>query len=97
MSAMFQDCSNLSTLYLDNFDTSNYPDMSFMFNRCYRLTTSMRVMSTPTYYDGIFNDCSTEPGAEFTLNYTSGLEYMAKKMIETAHGNSNVKLGELKQ
>ena len=39
MSSMFSSCSNLTTLDVSNFETSNVSDMSFMFSSCNSLKT----------------------------------------------------------
>ena len=39
MESMFRDCSNLTSLDLSNFDTSNVTNMCSMFNSCNSLTT----------------------------------------------------------
>ena len=39
MVQMFNYCSNLTTLDVSNFDTSNVTDMNYMFNGCSNLTT----------------------------------------------------------
>ena len=34
---MFQECNELEFLDLTNFDTSNFTDMSYMFNKCNKI------------------------------------------------------------
>ena len=61
MSNMFQHCSNLTTLDLSSFDTSNVTDMSVMFSDCSNLTTldlSNFDTSNVTIMYGMFIGCS---------------------------------------
>ena len=37
MHKMFESCTEIETLDLSNFNTSNVTDMSFMFTKCYKL------------------------------------------------------------
>ena len=37
MRGFFEECSNITSLDFSYFNTSNITDMSFMFNKCYKL------------------------------------------------------------
>ena len=37
MKGFFEECSNIISLDLSNFNTSNVVDMSYMFSKCYKL------------------------------------------------------------
>ena len=57
---MFVNCSNLTTINTQDWDTSNVTDMSFMFNNCYALTSldlSNWNTSNVTNMGNMFNNC----------------------------------------
>jgi len=60
MSYLFNDCSNISTINLDNFDTSKVTNMSNMFNNCSKIT-ALNLDNFDTgnvqYMDVMFSNC----------------------------------------
>ena len=97
MSFMFSGCTSLESLDLSSFDTSKVTDMSYMFNGCKSLTGSIIIMnSNIKHYEYIFDECSTELGTKFVVNYVNDeTKAIAEAMIATKSENSNVVLGEL--
>ena len=62
MSYMFRGCSDLTSLDLSNFDTSQVTNMSYMFRGCSGLTSlniSNFDTSQVTIMDGMFNGCTS--------------------------------------
>lgn len=58
---MFGDCTKLTSLDVNNFNTSNVTDMSMMFLRCYGLTSldlSNFDASNVTNMGAMFSDCT---------------------------------------
>ena len=94
MSNMFNNCSALTSLDLSNFDTSKVTSMGYMFSRCGVLSGSITITNPNiTSYSRMFNYCSTNAGSKFTVNYKSGCQTVAQKMVNTRSSNSNVVLG----
>ena len=54
MSNMFQQCINLTSIDLNNFDTSNVSDMSYMFYSCQKLTS----LNLSNFYTSNVNNIS---------------------------------------
>jgi surface protein len=67
---MFEECFELEYLDLSNFNTSNVVDMSFMFNKCYKLKeikgiNNFNIKKVNNMIE-MFSDC-------FSLKNNSGL------------------------
>ena len=94
MSNMFNNCRALTSLDVSNFDTSKVTSMGYMFSRCGVLSGSITITNPNiTSYSRMFNYCSTNAGSKFTVNYKSGCQTVAQKMVNTRSSNSNVVLG----
>ena len=61
MDAMFQECNELQYLDLSNFNTENVIDMSYMFNKCYKLKEIKGInklnTNKVTNMTGMFQEC----------------------------------------
>ena len=94
MSNMFNSCSSLTSLDVSNFNTSKVTRMGYMFSRCGVLSGSITITNPNiTSYSRMFNYCSINAGSKFTVNYKSGCQTVAQKMVNTRSSNSNVVLG----
>lgn len=95
MSYMFYNCKSLTSITgLENFNTSKVNDMGYMFYSCSRLSGEITIMNPNiTSYFNMFYECSTDAGSKFTVNYKSGCQTVAKKMVSTKLSKSNVVLG----
>ena len=94
MTSMFNSCSSLTSLDVSNFNTSKVTRMGYMFSRCGVLSGSITITNPNiTSYSRMFNYCSINAGSKFTVNYKSGCQTVAQKMVNTRSSNSNVVLG----
>ena len=94
MSSMFSDCIALTSLNISNFNTSKVTNMSYMFYASSDLSGNITIMNPNiSNYDSMFERCSTNTGSKFTVNYKSGCQTVAQKMVNTKSSNSNVILG----
>lgn len=61
MTMLFLNCQNLSSLDLENFDTRNVIDMSWMFSDCGQLTTILYsesfIHNENATISNMFTDC----------------------------------------
>ena len=76
---MFQNCSNLVSLDISNFDTSKVTDMNFIFMNCSSLTSldlSNFDTSKVTYMNGLFSGCSGLTSLDLSNFDTSKVTYM---------------------
>ena len=81
---MFCDCTNLKSLDLSNFNTSDVSDMSYMFANCEKLKSldiSSFNTSNATNIDNIFYGCKIE---ELIINQQDKnlVEYLTKCNIK---------------
>jgi surface protein len=84
MRFMFRNCTNLKSLDLSNFNTSDVSDMSYMFANCEKLKLldiSSFNTSNATNIDGIFYCCKIE---ELIINQQDKnlVEYLTKRNIK---------------
>ena len=96
-SYMFYDCSNLTTLDLSNFDTSNVTSMSHMFKYCWSLTTldlSSFDTSNATDMNNMFADCRSLTNLDLSKFNTSNVtdmdnmfQYCSNLTLDCSHWN----------
>lgn len=82
---MFQGCSNLSTVDLSDFDTSNVTSMLNMFNGCYSLTSlDLRAMDTGNVTDMacMFEKCASLTSLDFSSFDTSNVTSMSRMFFD---------------
>lgn len=78
---MFKGCSNLTTIDLSDFDTSNVTSMLNMFNGCYSLTSlDLRTMDTGnvTNMACMFEHCGSLASLDFSSFDTSNVTSMSR-------------------
>ena len=94
MSYMFDSCSALTTLTLgSNFNTSSVTNYTWAFRNCPSLSMTITIRSTPTSYSAMFYGSATASGSSIVVNYTSGLDSIATKLVATKTSGANVSLG----
>lgn len=80
----------MKNLKIDKFDFSNVNDMSFMFNGCKNIITTIKINAADgVKYENIFNNAATTDGAEIQVFYTEELEKagIIDEMLATGTGN----------
>ena len=85
MSSMFSSCSNLTTLDVSNFNTSNVTNMGYMFNNCSNLTTldlSNFNTSNVTNMYAMFESCSNLTTLDLSNFDTSKIYDMGRMFID---------------
>ena len=96
---MFQECGELKTLDLSNFDTKNVTDMGFMFNKCKNLKEIKGINKFVTKevknMERMFSECSeleTLDLSSFTTYNTTKISYMFDncKKLKEFKGNSDL-------
>ena len=96
MSRMF--CCNLklNKLNLKNLDISKVEQTNSMFRQCVKLNGEIIIDNASiSWYDTMFEGCSSDPNAKFIVKYTSPeTKEMARKMVATKSPKDNVYLYE---
>lgn len=96
MSRMF--CCNLklNKLNLKNLDISKVEQTNSMFRQCVKLNGEIIIDNASiSWYDTMFEGCSSDPNAEFIVKYISPeTKEMARKMVNTKNSKDNVYLYE---
>ena len=67
MNGMFYGCSNLTSLDLSNFDTSNVTNMTYMFRGCVNLKTITMIGCGQTTIDKIKAQLTKDNITGFTI------------------------------
>ena len=83
MHRMFEGCTEIETLDLSNFNTSNVTDISFMFTKCYKLreikglnkfnTSNVKNMSFMFYF---FSNLVSLDLSNFNTSNVTDMTYM---------------------
>ncbi len=90
MRHMFENCSNITSIDLSNFDTSKVTNMDYMFDQCYGLTTldlSSFNTSKVTNMDYMFNQCyglTTLDLSSFNTSKVTSMNSMFEDCINLA-------------
>lgn len=95
MCYMFKGCSNLMSINSAGLDTSKVTATQRMFRDCSKLSGEIIIMNpSVTKSQYMFENCSTELGARFTVYYVSPeTKILAQDMINSKSPNSNIFLG----
>ena len=79
ISCLFYQCSNITKIYLSNFDTSSVTNMAHLFHGCTSLTSVdlTGIITTSTeHFDSMFQDCSSLIKLDLSMLNTSNAVYI---------------------
>lgn len=92
---LFKWCRNLNHIDLSEYKFLRVAEMSQMFWDCEKLSGTMTINSNVTKYDGMFENCSSDPNSKFIVKYKDArTKEVARRMVATKNPGDHVYLWE---